>query len=157
MERQFTSTVFIVQEDKVLLIFHRKLKKWLPPGGHMDPNEMPFETAIREAFEETGLEVELIKQENIWVERFNASSFPRPYLCLLEEIPEYNGIKAHQHMDFVYLGKAIGGNLIQNEKETAGIKWFSVEEIENLQSDIDIYEETKQIIKTILNDQLVRA
>ncbi len=42
------------------LIFHRKLKKWLPPGGHIDPNEMPSETAIREAFEETGLEIELI-------------------------------------------------------------------------------------------------
>ncbi len=157
MERQFTSTVFIIEDDRVLLIFHRKLKKWLPPGGHMDPNEMPFETAIREAFEETGLEVELIKQENIWVEHFNASSFPRPYLCLLEEIPEYKGLKAHQHMDFVYVGRAIGGELIQNETETDGIKWFGMEDVEALHSNVDIYQETKEIIKTILNDQLVKA
>ena len=57
MKRQFTATVYILEKDKVLLIHHRKLQKWLPPGGHMDPNETPAEAACREAFEETGLKI----------------------------------------------------------------------------------------------------
>ena len=63
MRRQFTATVYILHEFKVLLIFHRKLFKWLPPGGHVDENELPSDTAIREAREETGLEIELVSQE----------------------------------------------------------------------------------------------
>lgn len=155
MEKQFTSTVYIIKEDSVLLIFHRKLKKWLPPGGHIDANETPPAAAIREALEETGLEVEIIPQENIWVERFNATSFHRPYLCLLEEIPEHNGIPHHQHMDFVYLGRQIGGSIIQNELETEAIKWFTESEIDLLESDVDIFLETKQIIKKILSEERV--
>jgi len=156
MEKQFTTTVYIIKEDTVLLIFHRKLKKWLPPGGHIDPNETPPYAAIREALEETGLEIEIIPQENIWVERFNATSFLRPYLCLLEEIPEHNGIAKHQHMDFVYLGRQIGGSLIQNKLEIEDIKWFTQEEVTFLESDVDIFLDTKQIIKKILNEHLVK-
>jgi 8-oxo-dGTP pyrophosphatase MutT (NUDIX family) len=157
MERQFTSTAFIIQDERVLLINHRKLGKWLPPGGHMEPNETPPDTAVREALEETGLEIELISQENIWIERFNASSFHRPYLCLLEEIPKYKGIPKHQHMDFVYLAKPIGGTLKENLLETDGIKWFTKGEVDLLESDVAIYLETKQIIHKILNEALVTA
>jgi 8-oxo-dGTP pyrophosphatase MutT (NUDIX family) len=152
MEKQFTSTAYIIDVDKVLLIYHRKLSKWLPPGGHIDPNETPPDAAVREAFEETGIEIELILQENIWIERFNATSFARPYLCLLENIPEHKGIPAHQHMDFVYLAKPIGGTLKQNLLETDGIKWFTKDEIELLEPDVEIFVETKQTIDNILKE-----
>lgn len=155
LERQFTSTVYVIDEGKVLLIFHKKLSKWLPPGGHLDPNETPPEAAIREVFEETGLHIELIKQENVWVDHFNAKSFERPYLCLLEEIPAYKDQKAHQHLDFIYLGKVIGGTLIENKKETDGIRWFEIDEVEALESDVEIFLETKEVIRNILNDLMI--
>lgn len=156
MEKQFTSTAYIIENGLILLIFHRKLKKWLPAGGHMDANETPEETAIREAFEETGLEIELILQENIWVEQSNAKSFPRPYLCLLEEIPEHQGVPAHQHIDFCYIARPIGGQLKENKTETDGIRWFSEEKIDKLQEEHDIFLETKLVIKKILSDALVK-
>lgn len=156
MEKHFTATVYIVDNQKVLLIYHRKLNKWLPPGGHLDPNELPSDGAIREAKEETGLEIEILTQENIWIERRNAKSFPRPYLCLLEEIPERPGHPAHQHMDFVYLGRAIGGVEIQNPEETNGMKWFSLDEIELLNGEIEIFEETRQSIRKILTEEVFR-
>jgi ADP-ribose pyrophosphatase YjhB (NUDIX family) len=53
MKKQYTATVFILQDDKVLLIYHKKLKKWLPPGGHLEEGELPSAGAIREAKEET--------------------------------------------------------------------------------------------------------
>lgn len=150
MLRQFTATVYIVENERVLLIFHKKLQKWLPAGGHLDPNELPHEAAKREALEETGIEVELNLQENIWIERWNASSIPRPYMCLLEEIPAHGDQAAHQHVDFVYIGKPIGGSEVENHEETDGLKWFSADEIEALESDVVIFEETKRVIKKIL-------
>jgi ADP-ribose pyrophosphatase YjhB (NUDIX family) len=151
MERQFCATVYIVKEEQVLLIFHRKLNKWLPPGGHLNPDETPAEGARRETLEETGLEIEFIKQENIWIERWNANSFERPYLCLLEEIPAYKDVPAHQHIDFIYLAMPVGGRERQNELETDGLRWFSLEEIEALSPDEDIFVETQQTIRSIFH------
>lgn len=151
MERQFTATAYIIEEDKTLLIFHRKLGKWLPPGGHMDPNETPPEAAVREAFEETGLEVEVIKQENIWIDRWNAKSFERPFLCLLEEIPEHNGKPAHQHIDFVYVTRPIGGTLTHNKEETHEIRWFTLNDLEKFTPDKEIFEETLQTLRLLLS------
>ena len=56
----FTVAIFVVQDGKVLLIHHRKLDKWLPLGGHIELDEDPEQAAIREAKEESGLEVDLI-------------------------------------------------------------------------------------------------
>ena len=86
MERQFTATVYIIEAQRTLLIYHRKLQKWLPPGGHLEANETPPEAARREALEETGMEITFMMQENVWIDRWNARSFERPYLCLLEDI-----------------------------------------------------------------------
>ncbi len=147
MEKQFTSTVYILDDNKVLLIFHMKMKKWLPPGGHMNPNETPPEAAKREALEETGLEIEFIQQENLWIDRWNAKSFERPYLCLLEEIPTHGNNPAHQHVDFIYIARPIGGQINQNPNETAGIHWFTWKEIEALVPDEEIFVETQQTIQ----------
>lgn len=57
LTRDFTATTFVVHERRTLLLLHRKLGAWFPPGGHIDPNELPDEAALREVREETGLEV----------------------------------------------------------------------------------------------------
>lgn len=151
MEKQFTATAYIIHERKVLLIFHRKMNKWLPPGGHLDINETPAEAAKREVREETGLEIDFILQENLWIERWNAKSFARPYLCLLEEIPAYQDKPAHQHVDFIYLARPNGGKETDNLDETNGMRWFSLEEIEKLISDEEIFLETKETIRHIFH------
>ena len=157
MERQFTATVYIIENEQVLLIFHRKLQKWLPPGGHMDPNETPPQAAKREAKEETGLEIEFIQQENIWINRWNASSFERPYQCLLEEIPAYGDKPAHQHIDFIYVGIPTGGNLLQNDVETTGLRWFTRIEVEQLEPDQEIFQETQQVILHLLENVKIES
>jgi 8-oxo-dGTP pyrophosphatase MutT (NUDIX family) len=149
MLREYTASVYIVEEQQVLLIFHRKLSKWLPPGGHVEPHELPSEAARREAFEETGLEIDLISQENLWIDRWNAKSFERPYLCLLEEIPARPDQPAHQHIDMVYLARPMGGRPDFNGDEVDGMRWFTLEEIEALESDVAIFEETKQVLRNI--------
>ena len=56
----FTVAIFVVHDEKILLIHHRKLDKWLPLGGHIELDEDPEQAALREAKEESGLEVELL-------------------------------------------------------------------------------------------------
>src|SRR4029077_9516498 len=56
----FTVAIFVVHDGKILLIHHRKLDKWLPLGGHIELDEEPEIAALREAKEESGLDVELL-------------------------------------------------------------------------------------------------
>jgi ADP-ribose pyrophosphatase YjhB (NUDIX family) len=151
MEAHFTATVYIIEDHSTLFIYHKKLRKWLPPGGHLHPNETPSEGALREAKEETGLEIELINQENVWIERWNAKSIPRPYMCLLEEIPAFGEQSAHRHIDMIYLAKPSGGCETLNRDETEGLRWFTLEEMEELESDVEIFEETKETVRQILS------
>src|SRR5262249_52059212 len=55
----FTSEVFIVHDNKVLLRFHDKYDIWLSVGGHIEQDEDPNEAAVREVKEEVGLDIEL--------------------------------------------------------------------------------------------------
>ena len=148
MEKQFTATTYILEEGKVLLIPHPKLKKWLPPGGHVEANETPPDCARREALEETGLVIQIIPQENLWLEFWNATSFERPYLCLLENIPPHGSQPAHQHMDFVYLARPVSGTL------RAEARWFSLPEIEILKDDDEIFAETKKVIHHLFSHNI---
>lgn len=144
MRREFTATTYIVQENAVLLIWHKKYGKWMPPGGHLLPHEAPHEAAIRETLEETGVEIELVSQDNIHLNTKEAKTIPRPYLCLLEEIPPYNGQPAHEHIDMIFLGKPLS-QVIENEE----LQWFMREEIEELPSEY-LFDDARQLILTLL-------
>ena len=152
MKRDFTATCHVIYDNKVLLIYHKKFKKWLPPGGHMEENETPAEAAKREVFEETGLHVELVSQDTITISRWNAKSIERPYLCLLEEIPAYGETPAHQHIDFIFLSYPVGSIKTAHCDEVDDICWFTLEEIQKLRSDVDIFTDTQEIIHHILTN-----
>ena len=53
----FTVAVFVVDADRVLLVHHRRLCKWLPVGGHIELDEDPEAAALRDVLEESGLDV----------------------------------------------------------------------------------------------------
>lgn len=62
LERQYCASAYTIdfENQKVLLMYNKKLNKWLQPGGHIEENETPEETAIRETFEETGIKIKII-------------------------------------------------------------------------------------------------
>lgn len=143
MNKEFTASVYLIENQKVLLIFHHKLQKWLAPGGHVEANETPAEAAKREVREETGLEIEFFSQENLLINCWNAKSIERPYLCLLEEIPSYRDIAAHQHIDFIYVARPIGE---YHHSPSLIYQWFSWDDLQHLTPDKNIFKETLQVI-----------
>lgn len=52
-----TASAVVVGRRGTVLHRHRKLGRWMQPGGHVDPGETPPEAALRESEEETGLAV----------------------------------------------------------------------------------------------------
>ncbi len=151
MKRDSTASCYIFSPDerKTLLIHHKKLKTWLPPGGHVEENELPHEAALREAYEETGYRVEIIDTSPLIIEEWNARSIPSPFLVLLENIPAWKDVPAHQHIDYVYLSYAIQSDthMLDSQKVEEECRWFFLQDIENLTEDTEIFSETKQVLK----------
>ena len=130
--RHFTATTFVVYGDKTLLHRHVKLDMWLPPGGHIDRDELPHVAAKREVLEETGLEVEIIHAEpTIFSE--NAQEIPGPRHLLLENINPF-----HQHIDMIYFARASSFEVNPRSHESQTLKWFTHTDLERREIENDI-------------------
>ena len=105
LERHATSTAYVVAGGRTLLLWHAKLRMWLPPGGHSEPNEDPVQTACREALEESGLEVEVIPPPDLLV-CSSPEVLPPPAVILIEDIVREDQ-PFHQHIDHVYFTRAV--------------------------------------------------
>ncbi len=141
--RHFTATTFVVHQGKTVLHRHRTLKLWLPPGGHVDRDELPEVAAVREVQEETGLEVELIHDPPV-IASDNARELPRPWHILLENINPF-----HQHIDLIYFAKAATFQVHPGEGESQELVWFSAEELEKPAIPADIRTLGQEAIRVV--------
>jgi ADP-ribose pyrophosphatase YjhB (NUDIX family) len=71
---------------RILLVRRADDGKWCLPCGWVEPNESPEETVVREAREETGLEVEVVRLIGVYTRRANSGHGPHSaiaigYLC----------------------------------------------------------------------------
>jgi len=55
------------EAEKVLLVDHKNAGLWLPTGGHVEPDEHPRATVIREAAEELGIAAEFLLDDPLFV------------------------------------------------------------------------------------------
>src|SRR4051812_8671080 len=138
--RDFTATTFVVHEDRTLLLHHRKLQMWLPPGGHIDPHELPDQAALREVREESGLEVELYDPGHALG---HVRVLPQPHCILLEDISP-----GHQHIDLIYFARVLGGSLAHAERESQAARWYTWEELGAPEIAQDICELGRRAITT---------
>ena len=124
--RDFTATTFVVWQGRVLLHKHKKLGRWFPPGGHIDPHELPDDAAVREVLEESGVRVELVGERALPVDE--PRQLVRPRGVQLETISP-----GHEHIDLIYFARPISdyaGYLLEADPS---LGWYDREALESLE------------------------
>ncbi len=144
------SSTLIVENQKVLFLWHAKLCIWLYPGGHNEKNETPQHTAIRETKEETGMGVKVIspKPQNHMIRTKSAYELPLPFKILYEKVDYKTG--KHDHFDMIYLAKPISRQERRKlgKGETSKVRWVGREEIATLNT----YENVRLVALAALAD-----
>jgi 8-oxo-dGTP pyrophosphatase MutT (NUDIX family) len=126
----FTIAVYIVYQNKVLLIHHKQLLRWLPIGGHIELHEDPEEALFREIQEECGLEVEVVGTKPMLSEEGTKSLLSPTYLNIHDiQLP-------HRHVGFIYFAKAKTAEVSLAAAEHNAIRWFNAEELSDPQYSI---------------------
>jgi 8-oxo-dGTP pyrophosphatase MutT (NUDIX family) len=128
LEGHLTGSAVVVSAagDRVLLLHHRKLRRWLQPGGHAEPGEREGEAvALREAREETGIEGLALHP-----------SARRPLDVDVHPIPARGDEPAHRHLDLRYLVVAPrDARLRRRVAEARALRWFTWEEVATVDLD----------------------
>lgn len=128
LTRDFTVAVFVVHAGRTILHRHPKLGILLPPGGHIEPNELPDEAALREVMEETGLAIELVGERGIGTDYAGQPrQLVRPEGIQLETIGS-----DHEHIDLIYFARPAGDPVEELPALSAGMEWFSQDELGQL-------------------------
>ena len=133
LRRDFTATGYVInpEKTKLLVIFHNKLQKWLPAGGHMEPNELPHEAALREVFKETGIHTANIISDDpdMGLHGEVDCQIPRPYSVLYQIIPQSKKDIEHIHVDFIYVMESEETELKAQIEEVSKVAWLTKDEI----------------------------
>lgn len=131
--RHFVATVYVVNDGATALHYHDRLGLWLPPGGHLERDELPTTAAAREVREELGLEVDLLAPSGGF-DTDTVSSLPRPQHFLLEDIHAHaDGTVGHQHVDFVYYGAVPSREIrpADGEQDAGDWRWLTAADVES--------------------------
>jgi len=113
-----TASAWIVDEmgGSALLVHHKKLHKWLQPGGHADGDENVISVAMKEAQEETGLKSLCFLHANI----FDVD---------IHLIPQHKTINTHFHYDIRFVFTADSNETLVVSDESNSLQWFPLDEI----------------------------
>jgi len=112
------TAIIFDENNRVLLAKHADTKRWVAPGGSIEPNENPVDAVIREALEETGLIVEPKKILGV----FGGREF---------EIVYSNGDRVTYVMT-VYECKVVGGELKPDNSETVELRYVEASGLADL-------------------------
>lgn len=110
----FTGSAWLVSGDgnRVLLTHHRKLDRWLQPGGHADGDTDLARVALREAQEESGLGDLVVDSAIFDLDR--------------HRIPARGGEPEHWHYDVRYVVYATGTEDFVVGEESHALAWRDI-------------------------------
>jgi len=111
------------------------VQEWLPPGGHVDLNEDPVQTTLREIKEETGFDVEIVPtQKPLRVS--NLDQIYAPHSIMIEDVVDSEHGE-HQHIDHIYFTRLIGdissptGELSRQGDKSSSWLWVSSTDLQS--------------------------
>lgn len=139
MKGHITCSAWVLNADltEVVLVKHRRLDRWIRPGGHIEAMESPFEGAYREGVEETGIQELTPWSSDI----FHIS---------VHDFPSGKDGPAHYHYDLRYLFIAPPQAELVMTDETDGVRWVNLHQIHEYTEEatmIDMAEKTKVLAK----------
>lgn len=123
----FTVAIFVVHADRVLLVHHRKLNRWLPLGGHIELDEDPEQAALREGKEESGLDLELVGERPPTTEP-GTRALIAPRFLDIHRITD-----THEHIGLIYFARPRSGSVELAAEEHHDIRWCADEELDRLE------------------------
>ncbi|MGE3857430.1 MAG: NUDIX domain-containing protein [Dehalococcoidia bacterium] len=127
LPRHYTVTGFVSARGRTALHWHPRLAAWLPPGGHIEPDEDPVQAVLREVLEETGLAVEIVEAP-----RFAYAHPPQlavPAAMAVYDIPRDGSLPGpHQHIDLIYFTRPLEGGDADPALPQDGDRWAWVDE-----------------------------
>jgi len=102
-KKHFTASAVVIEQSHILLVHHKRIGAWLPPGGHVEEHELPHQTAVRETKEETGLSISILSAPVPETASANAFFLPEPLCIHAVKATEAKGV--FYHIDLAYLCK----------------------------------------------------
>jgi 8-oxo-dGTP pyrophosphatase MutT (NUDIX family) len=137
-----TGSAWLVSADgrRVLLTHHRKLNRWLQPGGHADGDADLARVALREAEEESGLRDMVVEASIFDIDR--------------HRIPARVDEPEHWHYDVRHVVRATGSEAFAVSDESHALAW---RDIRDLADDPAIDESVRRMARKWLARQPLSA
>jgi 8-oxo-dGTP pyrophosphatase MutT (NUDIX family) len=137
-----TASAWIVNREQqaILLVHHRKLGRWLQPGGHADGEEDVMSVAYREAVEETGL----ARLRPVSKHLFDID---------IHRIPRHGDIAPHLHYDVRFLFESESAELQLNSRESHEVAWVSMKKVVQITKEnasiVRMMKKTAHLLKSV--------
>lgn len=121
-----TGSALVVEEGsgEVLVLFHRKLQRWLQPGGHADGDTNLANVALREAIEETGIEGLRVVVPAIDLD--------------VHAVDHGDSLGEHLHLDLRFLVLAPAGSQPVGNHESEALRWVDPSGLAGLVDEVGI-------------------
>jgi ADP-ribose pyrophosphatase YjhB (NUDIX family) len=132
----FTASGVVIHDGHILLVNHKRIGAWVPPGGHVEEKELPEETVVREILEETGIEVEIISEVMPKTNSADAFFLRRP--LFVQAVVAVERGETFYHVDLSYLCRPLrtgadnGLPSPRHNAETKEARWVKLSEINSV-------------------------
>jgi 8-oxo-dGTP diphosphatase len=136
IDRHFTAAAVVIDaNDRVLLVHHNKLRKWIYPGGHIEPDESPDRAAIREVLEETNVLVEIIDDDSF--AHPAVKTIRRPFAILDIDSTDADANR-HHHIELVYVARPVAGEIAPRLSEVSACRWMPISDVQALDAPAEL-------------------
>jgi 8-oxo-dGTP pyrophosphatase MutT (NUDIX family) len=104
--------------ERMVVLLHTKLRRWLQPGGHADGDHELAGVALREATEETGIDGLRVLVPAVDLD--------------VHAVDHGDALGEHLHLDLRFVVVAPPDAVIEGNHESLALRWVSIEELEEL-------------------------